>query len=288
MSHSFDHSIDILGAGISAPGLDGWNSFLKALDGEALDPDKALRPSSLLSPRERRRAPAAVKLTFAAAEEACQQAGISPAEPLAIFSSGMGDLDITDYLCRTLADQPELLSPTRFHNSVLNAASGYWSIGAGARGDVTALSAWRDSATIGLIEAVTRARLGRQPVLLVVYDDKAVGPMQDLWPSQWGFCAAMVLAGPDNDRQPLARLKVSHARGEDQFQPLPDSLEARRSDNPAARILPLLALIAACHDDCYDKRDDNGSDNRSGNRASQPVLLGAEQGPGLRFERVPA
>lgn len=259
-------SIDILGVGIAAPGLDSWDTLLTALDGQALDPGQAIPPSSLLSSRERRRAPAAVKLTFSAAEEACLRAGVQPAEPLAIFSSGMGDLDITDYLCRTLADQPELLSPTRFHNSVHNAASGYWSIGAGAKGDVTALSAWRDSATIGLMESLTRARLGSQPVLLVVYDDHAIGPMRDLWPCQWGFCAAMVIAGSDQDHRPLARLNVSSDRGEDEFEPLPGELEERRRDNPAARILPLLALIAG--------------------RAGQPVFLGAEQGPGLRFERI--
>ncbi len=259
-------TIDILGVGIAAPGLDSWDSLLAVLDGQAPNPDKTLPHSSLLSPRERRRAPAAVKLTFSAAEQACRQAGIEPAEPLAIFSSGMGDLDITDYLCRTLADQPELLSPTRFHNSVHNAASGYWSIGAGAKGDVTALSAWRDSATIGLMESLVRAQLGSQSVLLVVYDDHAIGSMRDLWPSQWGFCAAMLIAGSDDDRHPMARLKVSSDRGMDEFEPLPPALEARRSDNPAARLLPLLALIAG--------------------RASQPVFLAAEQGPGLRFERV--
>jgi len=32
-------------------------------------------------------------------------------------------------MCKTLADDPLLLSPTRFHHSVHNAASGYWAIG---------------------------------------------------------------------------------------------------------------------------------------------------------------
>jgi hypothetical protein len=255
---------DIIGAGIAAPGLPDWPSLAEAFAGGQPDLDRKPAPSSLLSPRERRRAPAAVKLSFAAAEQACAMAGLAPAEPVAVFSSGMGDLEITDYMCGVLADQPELLSPTRFHNSVHNAASGYWSIGAGATGDVTALSGWRDSATAGLIESLARVVCDGQPVLLVVYDDIAHGPMRDLWPCRYAFSSALVLA-PAGRAAPLAHLQATTTRGADQHSPLPTSLAERVEDNPAARMLPLLGLIAGHLDG--------------------PVTLGAEQGPALVLTR---
>lgn len=254
---------DILGAGICVPGLPDWDALLDALTGKGLAEDRQARPSALLSSRERRRAPAAVKLSFAAAEQACAMANSNPSEPVAVFSSGMGDLQITDYMCRTLAEHPHLLSPTRFHNSVHNAASGYWSIGAGATSDVTAVSGWRDSATAGLLEALSRIRHEEQPVLLVVYDDIACGPMRDLWPTEHPFCAALVLARPGNGAA-MARLQAAIDRGEDRHPDLPEQLEARIGDNPAARILPLMALVSG--------------------RLPGPVVLGAEQGPGLKFQ----
>ncbi len=256
--------IDILGVGLAAPGLPDWHHFERVLRGAELDPTAKPAPSSLLSPRERRRAPAAVKLTFPAAEQACTMAGIEPGEPLAIFSSGMGDLDITDYMCRTLADTPDLLSPTRFHNSVHNAASGYWSIGAGATGEVTALSAWRDSAALGLLEGLTRTLTGREPVLVVIYDDHAIGPMQDLWPGDHAFCAALLMARPGRPNA-IAQLEMSTCREASRHPDLPAALQARLDDNPAARLLPVLALIAG------------GIDGE--------VVLAPERGPALKIGR---
>ncbi len=254
---------DILGAGICAPGLPDWEALLTALAGRGLSEDRKAQPSALLSPRERRRAPAAVKLSFAAAEQACAMAGLEPAEPVAVFSSGMGDLQITDYMCRTLAEQPDLLSPTRFHNSVHNAASGYWSIGAGATGDVTAVSGWRDSALVGLLECLSRIHHEQQPVLLVVYDDVACGPMRDLWPTEQPFCAAMVMARPGNSAA-VSRLQATVGRDRDPHDELPEPLQARIVDNPAARILPLMALVAG--------------------HTSGPVTLAGEQGLSLEFQ----
>ena len=58
-----------------------------------------------------------------------------------MFASTYGDLAITDYMCSTLAKAPMTLSPTRFHNSVHNAAAGYWSIATACRQPYCALGA---------------------------------------------------------------------------------------------------------------------------------------------------
>ncbi|MDZ7789083.1 MAG: beta-ketoacyl synthase chain length factor [Xanthomonadales bacterium] len=257
-------NIGILGCGISAPGLADMAALSKVLAGGELGEDKPGSAGiSLLSPRERRRAPETVRLSMAAAEQACAAAGIDPAAPAAVFSSGMGDLAISDYMCRTLAETPDLLSPMRFHNSVHNAAAGYWSIGAGARGDVTALSGATDSLVTGLLEAASRVQTEARPVLLVVYDSMAEGPMRAVWPARHPFACAFMLGPGDGDRGAIT-LTPEPRLDSDDCPPLPDGLAERASDNPAARGLHLLALAAGHH--------------------RKPLRLAARQGPGLRIE----
>lgn len=256
------------GIGVAAPGLPDWNALLSALGGQDLDTELQPHASSLLSARERRRCPETVRLSFSAAEQACDMADTPPAGIEAVFCSGMGDLQITDYMCRTLAESPELLSPTRFHNSVHNAAAGYWSIGAGVRLDVTAVSGWRDSAQAGLLEAVSRVHAGNRPVLLVVYDSAGVGPMQDVWTARRPFSSALLLA-PEATPGALACLELTlHRCAEGDRGPcLPSGLAGIVADNPAARMLPVLALLAP------------------GVEEAEAELC-AEQGPGLRIRRT--
>ncbi len=256
--------VDVLGVGVCAPGLADWNSLMAAFSGAELDTDQAANHGTLLSARDRRRAPSTVKLTFSAAEQACVMAGIAPDEPIAIFSTSMGDMAISDYMCQVLAESPQQLSPTRFHNSVHNAASGYWSIGVGAKGDITALCGGVDSATVGLIDALSRIGGTTKPVLVVIYDDIAVGPMRELFPANYPFCAALLLSRPTTAAA-LMKLRASPVRRQDSTVAMPPALAQRIEDNPAARLLPLLALI--------------------GGHTDAPITLGAEQGPGIEFRR---
>lgn len=261
--------VDILGAGIAAPGIPDWNGLRAVLDGGPLSSERELPRTALLSPRERRRAPATVRLSFAAAEQACAMAAITPEDrPAAVFSSAMGDTELADYMCRTLVESPQQLSPTRFHNSVHNAAAGYWSIGTGSSVDVTAVSGWRDSAVAGLIEASTRAATGSGPVLLVVYDDCGQGPLANVWPVHQPFSAALVISAPSTRNRSLAHLALSASNSENQHPDLPAALLERMADNPAARLLPLLALVAGT--------------------GPAAITLAAECGSGLHIEKVRA
>lgn len=256
--------VRILGCGVSAPGLPDIETLSSVLAGAQLSDEKPGSAGiSLLSPRERRRSPETVRLSMAAAEQACSAAGIDPAEPDAVFTSGMGDLAISDYMCRTLADTPELLSPMRFHNSVHNAAAGYWSIGAGARGDVTALSGGPDSLIAGLIEAAVRVAANDRPVLLVVYDAVADGPMRAVWPARHPFAGAFMLGIADGDQTAIVITPENGLRRDD-GPALPGGLAERAQDNPAARSLHLLALALG--------------------HQPGPLRLGAQQGPGLLIE----
>src|SRR5690606_144763 len=156
----------------------------------------------LLAPNERRRAPPSVAVALDVALAACEDAGRDPAALSSVFASTHGDLAITDYMCATLADDPHAISPTKFHNSVHNAAAGYWTIGAGCLRPATALSAHRASFAQGLLEALVQLASGEDAVLLAAYDTAGTGPLGAVSQSRGLLGGALVLAtGPGADQQ---------------------------------------------------------------------------------------
>lgn len=148
---------------------------------------------TLLAANERRRAPESVLLALALAEEAVRQAGLEASVPASVFTSAHGDLAIVDALCRTLADDPLMLSPTRFHHSVHNAASGYWAIGAHNPSPSTALAGFDHSFAAGWLEAVAQCLADQRPVLLVGCDTEARGPLASVNTSRGTLGVALVM-----------------------------------------------------------------------------------------------
>jgi hypothetical protein len=197
----------------------------------------------LLPPNERRRATAAVKLAFRAAEDAVAGAGADARQLASVFSSSDADMSVLHRICAALAQIPPVISPTDFHNSVHNAASGYWSIGVGSMAPTTTVSAYDASFTAGLLEAVALARDRASDVLLVVYDAPAPQPLAAKRPIAVSAGVAMIL-GPTASPSVAGSLAL-------EFGVLPETpctnpaLEALRVGNPALRALPLLELIAA-------------------------------------------
>ena len=189
-------SVAVEGVGLWSPLLPGWDVGQRILRGEAPCPaTPASRPQPMLLPaNERRRAPDTVAIALEAAAQACRHAAREPAALPCVFTSTYGDLPITHYMCETLATDPSLLSPTRFHNSVHNAAAGYWTIAAGCSAPYTALSAGPSSFAAGLLEALTQAACGQAPVLLVAYDVEARGPLATVMHSDGMLAVALVLA----------------------------------------------------------------------------------------------
>ena len=122
----------VRGIGLLGPGLDDWASAASVLAGIAPYTPRAtvLPPPAALPPAERRRTGAVVRLALAIGFEAISRAGVAASELPTIFSSSGGDGANCHEICVTLASGDRQLSPTRFHNSVHNAASGYWSIAA--------------------------------------------------------------------------------------------------------------------------------------------------------------
>ena len=174
----------IEGIGFWAPGLPGWDAAVDHVR-NGTPPGAAGKPMpSLLAPNERRRAPPSVAVALDVALAACEAAGRDPASLPSI----------TDYMCATLADDPRAISPTKFHNSVHNAAAGYWTIGAGCVRPATAISAHRASFAQGLLEALAQLACGDEAVLLAAYDTEGTGPLGAVSESHGLLGAALVLA----------------------------------------------------------------------------------------------
>ena len=170
------------GVAFWAPTLPGWARARAVFRGEA-EPlaVAAKRPApELLAAAERRRAPDTVALALEVAAAALRESGCAADALPSVFTSMHGDLGVTDYMCATLATQPTLISPTKFHNSVHNAAAGYWTIATGCREASTALTAFDASFAAGLLEAAAQCRADARAVLLVAFDVEAVGPLRSV------------------------------------------------------------------------------------------------------------
>ena len=168
-----------------------------AVAGFALwNPPGHTRPQpAILPPNERRRAPDTVAIALEVAQTACTKAGRDPARLPMIFASTYGDLAITDYMCSTLAKAPTTLSPTRFHNSVHNAAAGYWSIATGCREPYCALGAGRYTFANGLLTAALQVCADGTDVLYVAYDSETHGAQAQIAHSRGLLGMALVLTG---------------------------------------------------------------------------------------------
>jgi hypothetical protein len=140
-----------------------------------------------------------VAVALEVAVRACESAERDPKLLPSVFASTHGDLVISDAICATLAQAPELTSPIRFHNSVHNAAAGYWTIGTGCMKPYTALSAYSCSFAQGLLESAMQAESERSPVLYVAYDIEARGPAATMQRSRGILAGALVVAAERSD-----------------------------------------------------------------------------------------
>ena len=72
--------VDIAGAGIWSQKFGNWDEFQDALAGREVESGGVLKPE-LIPARERRRAPAAVKMAVEVMDQACCMADIKSARP---------------------------------------------------------------------------------------------------------------------------------------------------------------------------------------------------------------
>jgi hypothetical protein len=234
-------SATLEGIGFWTRGLPGWDAARAFVRDGARVENPPSRPSpQLLAPNERRRAPDTVAVALDVALAACTAAGRDPAMLPSVFASTHGDLTITDYMCATLADAPAAVSPIRFHNSVHNAAAGYWTIGAGATSAATAISAFDASFAQGLLDAMAQLAVGAEAVLLVGFDGESAGPLGKVSRSEGLLGGALVLS-----RAPRAGMPRLHVRLEDGEPDVGGALATVAGGNAMAPMLPLFEALAS-------------------------------------------
>lgn len=236
----------IAGIGIAAPGLPDWVTARGVIAGEnPFEPmPLEFRPPETLGGAERRRAPASVRLALDIAEQARLMSGLPGAELAAVFGSMNGDGPVVARCLEHLCETPRYVSPTDFHNSVHNAAVGYWAIGAGSHRGVTSLGASRETFPAALLKAALEVEYTGLPVLLCVYDIPHPPPLGDAVPVAMPFGVAFVLV-PEGSKAVAAQAELASS---DEELPVtrpggtfwPDYFDS----NPAARSIPVLECLA--------------------------------------------
>lgn len=236
----------IRGVGLLAPGLIGWEAGRAVLAGlRPFQPGVVPDPEAMiLPPNERRRSSDCVRWAVQVAQEAMVQSGLDPRDVPTVFASSGGEMDVFDKLCRALAVPERTVSPTLFHQSVHNAAAGYWGIATAGQQSSTALSCYDDSFAAGLLEAATLACVERCPVLLVAYDLAVPPPLNQARPITTGFAMALLVAPPPEHSCAVMRVRLEEGDIVGTCDLADQALEGVRHDNPAARSLPLLSAIA--------------------------------------------
>jgi len=234
------------GVGLLGPGLPGWDASRPILAGEMpfRSAEAVIGASELLPAAERRRTPVPVKLALAVGQEAFRNAGRDASVTATVFTSSSGEGETLHHMCETLASAEREVSPTRFHNSVHNAAAGYWSIATRCREASTSLCAYDASFGAGLIEAVVQTVSGAGTVSLIAYDQPYPEPLNSARPIVGCFGVAFLFTSGPTSRA-CASLEVALLPVEETPTRMSDpGLEKMRGGIPAARALPLLATLA--------------------------------------------
>ena len=229
----------IEGIGFLAPGLPDWPTARAVLRGEqAYAPAPSVLPApSILPPAERRRASRVVKLTLAVGREAAAHAGADVGQLATVFSASGADGHNCHALCEQLAGEDRQISPTRFHNSVHNAAAGYWGIATGAMAPCQVICAYDASFGAGLLDALGQVVVDRQTTLLIAYDSEYPQPLFAKRPVPDVAGVGLVLA-PQRTERSLAQITVA-----------PDTANAEPLDGRLVRYPLSLAVhpdLSAC------------------------------------------
>ena len=234
----------IEGIGFLAPGLPDWPTARSVLRGEQpLIAAPSLLPTpAILPPAERRRASRVVKLTLAIGLEAAAHAGADVSTLATVFSASGADGHNCHALCEQLATDDRQISPTRFHNSVHNAAAGYWGIATKSMAPCQVLCAFDASFGAGLLDALAQVIVDQQTTLLIAYDSEYPEPLHSKRNTPDCGGVALLLT-PNKTARSLAKITVSPSAASALCMSASE-LEALRSNIPALRSLPLLQMLA--------------------------------------------
>lgn len=238
-------SFRIEGLGVSGPGIAGRRGLEHLLSSGRADLTRGteIGAPEVLDARERRRASPTVRLALTTASEAVRESGRRADTLSMVFASSLGDGTILNDLLEVLVDPKRHVSPTRFHNSVHNAALGYWSIGTGNRRAGTSLAAGDFTFGAAMLKSAAQVFTERECLLLVVYDHPFPEPLNRARPLLAPFAAAFVVTPADTDSGTAVRLSFPSDGASEPTPPSLTDFEAIWRHNPAARALPFVEAL---------------------------------------------
>lgn len=196
----------------------------------------------MLPANERRRTTRTIKLAL----HCLQQLGFDEnSQPCAaVFASCSGDMDLVQSICQSLSHNNKAVSPTQFHNSVHNAAAGYWSIGKKWMQETTSISAASGTFVAGFLETYSKIVERNEAVILCGYDITSPQPLKEKRPIEYDFGCSLLLSSVKSN-QSLAKLSFDFTNDTGVTTMQDSLLETLRTDNPTAASLPLLQAVAS-------------------------------------------
>lgn len=244
-------TVDLVGIGAWGPAFNNWSElqalFANPAIGDELQWATQVPKPEIIPANERRRAPLPVRAAVEVSWQALQQAGLASSDVACVFGSGLGDTEITDYMCRVLTTAEKQLSPTKFHNSVHNAAAGYWTISTGCMKSANSIAAYQNTAGLALLEAIIQCEQHQEPVLVTLFDTAAHDTYRQIFPCEHSFAAALLLVPAGSANAPIAQFQIGDETATQSVAlELPhEKLDNLYRDNPAAKVLGLLQQLAA-------------------------------------------
>jgi hypothetical protein len=258
----------VSGVGLIAPGIVGWEEGAAILAGRrpwAAAP-LVVPAAEFLPAAERRRAGKAIRLALACGHQAVANSGRSASDLASVFASTDVDAENTHQICVALSEPEPSLSPTRFHNSVQNAVSGYWTILTGSQAPTTMIMGGDEIVAQGLLEAMSQAVESARAVLLVVFDVAMPDPLFATHPIEGGGALALVIdpagAGPTM-RLRLDRQTAAASTAGNPDEGFPAGLDELRRVHPVGPALPMLARLARARN-CPGRVFDDGRGTAAG------------------------
>lgn len=235
--------------GLVTPGMPNWKVGQQVLSGHiplCAEPLQRYKPQ-MLPPNERRRATELVRMAFRACEDAVYSIQQDLSTIASVFATSGGDYQIVDQICRTLKTAEHAVSPTQFHNSVHNAAAGYWSIATGSHAPSVCLAGYDTTFATGLLEAASFIMVEKLTTLYTAYDMIPPSPLSGKRAITAPFAVALLLT-PEQNAETIARLELSLIHEVSSNDPLSSvtlSSEMRElvGSNPAAQSIPLLKAL---------------------------------------------
>lgn len=242
-------AVDLVGIGAWGPAFNNWAElqtlFANPSLGDDLQWTTQVPKPEIIPANERRRAPLPVRAAVEVSWQALQQSGLASSDVACVFGSGLGDTEITDYMCRALTTAEKQLSPTKFHNSVHNAAAGYWTISSGCMKSANSIAAYQNTAGLALLEAMIQCQQHNEPVLVTLFDTAAHDAYRQIFACEQSFAAALLLVPAGTAHAPMARLVMNDDAAAIKAVPsFPhEPLNQLYCENPAAKVLGLLQQL---------------------------------------------